>query len=89
MKQIASFALSAMMIASAFQCEDDNSTVCDGCNLVPDAGPCEALVTKYYFDKDLNRCQSFTWGGCDGVVPFQTLEECRACCGHGEGLSRK
>lgn len=52
---------------------------CEACSLEPEAGPCEALFTKYYFDQEENKCKEFTWGGCDGVVPFETLEDCKAC----------
>ena len=45
------------------------------CNL-----PCEALLSipKFYFD-EVQECKEFTWGGCGGVVPFDTLEECQEC----------
>lgn len=26
-------------------------------------------------------CKAFTWGGCQGSVPFETLKECRNTCG--------
>ena len=25
-------------------------------------------------------CQEFTWGGCQGSVPFETMEACMASC---------
>ena len=49
------------------------------CSLVPDAGPCEAAIPRYYFDQTDKTCKQFLWGGCDGVVPFITLEECTKC----------
>lgn len=49
------------------------------CALTPDPGPCEALIPKYYFDAEKGKCREFMWGGCEGVVPFNTLEECEAC----------
>lgn len=60
-----------------FSCVDNDDL--SRCQLEPEAGPCEALVYKYYFDKDEQKCKEFFWGGCDGVVPFDTLEECREC----------
>lgn len=51
----------------------------DICDLVPDSGPCYAAFPKYYFDKEEGKCKEFTWGGCGGVVPFDTLEECEEC----------
>jgi hypothetical protein len=49
------------------------------CQLTPETGPCRAYFIKYYYDRGEKRCKEFVWGGCDGVVPFHTLEECRAC----------
>lgn len=49
------------------------------CELAPDAGPCEALIERYYYDQETGECKMFHWGGCDGVVPFETLEECEIC----------
>ena len=49
------------------------------CELPPDSGPCEAAITKYYFDQETQECKAFLWGGCDGIVPFDTLEECQQC----------
>lgn len=60
-------------------CDNDGNQLPSPCTLVPDAGPCYALITKYYFDRAEQRCKEFTWGGCHGVVPFHTLEECRQC----------
>jgi hypothetical protein len=50
------------------------------CTLTPETGPCKARILKYYFDQDNNNCQSFVWGGCNGTVPFQTLEQCIKSC---------
>jgi hypothetical protein len=61
---------------------------CDGdksdpkCVLEPDPGVCNAAITKYYFDKNEKKCKEFTWGGCGGVVPFNTLSECQKECGN-------
>ena len=50
------------------------------CRLVPDPGPCEAAMPRFYFDVDRGDCHQFLWGGCDGVVPFETLEQCEQAC---------
>ena len=58
----------------------------DPCSLLPDPGPCEAAIPAWYFDQEFQTCTQFTWGGCGGVVPFETLEECEsAACGDGTG----
>ena len=50
------------------------------CSLKPETGPCKALFKKFYFDKISATCKEFVWGGCEGIVPFETLEECRGMC---------
>lgn len=61
----------------------------DPCLLLPDAGPCEAAIPAWFYDQDFQTCTQFTWGGCGGVVPFETLADCEAAaCGDGSiGLS--
>lgn len=58
---------------------NQNSVTPDACMLTPDIGPCFAAITKFYFDTETNTCEEFIWGGCDGVVPFDTMAECEAC----------
>lgn len=53
------------------------------CNLKPDPGNCEAAMTRYYFDKEEGKCKEFLWGGCDGVVPFDSLDICIKTCVQG------
>ncbi len=62
-----------------FSCKKD-CTQTDNCNLEPEPGPCMAYIIRYYYDKDEKKCKEFIWGGCDGVVPFETLEECEKQC---------
>jgi hypothetical protein len=50
------------------------------CRLKPDGGPCKALFERYYFDPRNGECREFFFGGCDGVVPFETREECEQEC---------
>ena len=74
--------LSAFLLVVLVACSDRDETpdtIPDQCQLVPDPGPCKAMIKKYYYDKTENRCKEFTWGGCDGVVPFDTLEDCKQC----------
>ncbi len=54
----------------------------NSCRLVPDAGLCKAYMPKYYFDEATNSCQEFIWGGCGGVVPFETMKNCTQQCGN-------
>jgi len=50
------------------------------CVLEPKAGSCLAKIMKFFYDQSMQRCRPFSWGGCSGVVPFETLEECQSLC---------
>ena len=64
-----------LLIASC----DKECNVEGNCALEPEIGPCEALIPMYYFDQEKGKCKEFQWGGCEGVVPFDSLEECKLC----------
>ncbi len=49
------------------------------CLLKPERGPCKAMFERYYYDPVSKTCKPFFWGGCGGVVPFETEEECKKC----------
>ena len=68
----------ASMTTSSF-CTKQYEECQTKCNQIGKAGPCKAYFKKYYYDKTEKKCKEFIWGGCDGVVPFQTLEECQSC----------
>ena len=82
-----SFLTLCLCIFIAISCcddEDGNDGInsCAECELEPEVGPCNAAIPRFYFDKKENECKQFIWGGCAGVVPFETLEECEECaCG--------
>ena len=63
------------------QCEWFDLTIVDQCELLPDPGPCDAAIQAFYFDSNTFACEEFMWGGCNGIVPFSTLEDCEAACG--------
>lgn len=50
------------------------------CHMKPEAGPCKAAFERYYYNPETKKCESFIWGGCQGKVPFETLEECKSKC---------
>lgn len=67
---------------TTIQCQDGKAVLIYGpCDLEPDPGPCFAAFRRYYFDKEEQQCKEFVWGGCNGTVPFETLEECLVCEG--------
>ena len=69
-----------ILIVLLVGCVQVNNELDDRCSLKPETGPCKALFTKYYYDSADRICKEFTWGGCEGVVPFETLEECQQSC---------
>lgn len=72
--------LISILLIVLMSCEyHDVSPTSGRCLLEPDAGLCEAAIPKYYYDKTEGTCKMFVWGGCGGVVPFNSMEECRAC----------
>ena len=63
----------------------DEDGICDqfeefSCDQYPDPGPCFAAIEIFYFDQETDLCESFIWGGCAGVVPFETLIDCQNQC---------
>ncbi|MFY0607096.1 MAG: BPTI/Kunitz domain-containing protein [Cyclobacteriaceae bacterium] len=67
-----------MLLITQYGCKDDCNKS-SNCELEPDPGLCLAYFPKYYFDKEAGRCKEFIWGGCGGVVPFESLEACKEC----------
>ena len=62
-----------------YSCNKVCNSSLPNCELEPDSGPCEAAFTKYYYDSSEDKCKEFIYGGCQGTVPFNTLEECIEC----------
>ncbi len=74
---ISSLLVSIILCCTA--CNPDCATLPAQCDLIPDSGPCFAAIEKYFFDSDDQMCKAFIWGGCEGTVPFDSLEECQVC----------
>ncbi|XP_044514942.1 tissue factor pathway inhibitor 2, partial [Gracilinanus agilis] len=52
------------------------------CLLPQVSGPCRALIPRYYYDRDVQRCRFFYYGGCQGNANnFASLEGCERACG--------
>lgn len=64
------------------KCQDGKpELIYSPCQLEPDGGPCNAAFPRYYFDRETQECKEFIWGGCNGTVPFETMEACKVCEG--------
>ena len=68
-----------LSIVGFIQCED-KCPKNEKCFLEPESGPCFAYLTRYYYDREAKECRPFVYGGCGGVVPFETLEACNNGC---------
>ena len=46
-----------------------------------DIGPCRALVSRYFFNKQTKNCELFMYGGCDGNENnFENYDLCMKTC---------
>ena len=50
------------------------------CYYIPHIGPCDGAFPRYYYNREENECSEFIWGGCGGLVPFVSLEDCESSC---------
>jgi len=76
---IYSISAGLFLLMAFVQCKKE-CTSSDRCNLVPEVGPCKAIIPRFFYDQSDKKCKKFDWGGCAGVVPFETLEECEKQC---------
>lgn len=67
-------------LLSACQSASSSASLPEACTLKPESGKCRAAHTRYWFDADSGSCRAFIWGGCEGVVPFETLQQCQQTC---------
>ena len=72
--------LSFILLFLLINCDKDDP-LDESCLLIPDPGLCQAAFPRYYYNSETEKCTQFLWGGCGGVVPFETLAECKKACG--------
>ena len=77
----------ALILATLFACnrksgetKSQEPPMHENCSLKPEPGPCRMAITRFYYDPAEKKCKQFTYGGCKGVVPFETLEACMKGC---------
>lgn len=46
-------------------------------DVTPKSGLCKLKLQSWYYDRNLGRCKSFTYGGCRNVGPFESKADCR------------
>lgn len=69
-----------LLLGSLLGACQSTTSLAPACSLKPESGKCRAAHTRYWFDAGSESCKAFIWGGCDGVVPFETLEDCQQTC---------
>ena len=72
--------LDVVAIVETILIGSNEDTLPDECYLEPDPGVCFAAIPMYYFNQISNSCEQFIWGGCEGVVPFQSISACQEAC---------
>ncbi|ORX88747.1 hypothetical protein K493DRAFT_341091 [Basidiobolus meristosporus CBS 931.73] len=45
-----------------------------------ETGPCRAAIPAWQFNMKTGKCEKFTYGGCDGFVPFRSVSDCQKTC---------
>lgn len=50
-----------------------NGTRPPECELDYEVGVCRALIPMFYFNRTTNRCEKFSYGGCDGSWSIHSL----------------
>ncbi|XP_062603926.1 eppin-like isoform X2 [Saccostrea cucullata] len=56
----------------------------DICSLPKVVGPCQEALGRWWYNRGTNRCESFTYGGCQGNKNnFQSIRECNTRCRKG------
>uniref|UniRef100_A0A914HT32 Uncharacterized protein n=1 Tax=Globodera rostochiensis TaxID=31243 RepID=A0A914HT32_GLORO len=61
--------------------ESDKKADEDLCSLPKDRGPCDQYQMRFYFNRELDECKYFFYGGCDGNANnFARVEECEKAC---------
>ncbi len=86
MKQYLAIFIFSFLLFASYACnrksngKAEETKLHDNCLLKHDAGPCRMAIKRYYYDSKEKKCKEFIYGGCKGVVPFETLEECQKGC---------
>ena len=74
------FAILALLLGGCSGPEVQSNDLPVHCLDAPEPGPCGKRVLRYYYDYRYDRCRTFHYGGCQGHVPFETLEDCEKTC---------
>ena len=87
MRYVSLALLATAALLSGCQNTESEAPLPEACYQPPESGMCKAAFQRYYFDAQSGECQAFTWGGCKGSVPFETMESCVTTCNAKTGES--
>ncbi|CAI2737694.1 unnamed protein product [Dicrocoelium dendriticum] len=74
-------AISALFIVFCAVLIHIEAAIPDNCKLPADPGPCRALLPRFRYDPDQQRCVKFIYGGCRGNRNnFNSLSDCQNEC---------
>jgi hypothetical protein len=61
---------------------DEKYNQCEQCKIQPQSGSNRDLRYGYYYDTKEKKCKMILYSSGDGCIPapFNTMEECKACC---------
>lgn len=81
------FATPGYSLSAAPPADRPSESLPERCRMqVPERGACKAIFEVYSFNPETNACEESNYGGCGGVVPFHSQEECKKTCEIGEQL---
>ncbi|XP_078328656.1 U-actitoxin-Avd3l-like isoform X1 [Crassostrea virginica] len=73
-------ALAVVCVGASYGCAP--GSVRNPCRLPPDAGNCQGICPRWYYDARLRSCRSFNYGCCGGNANnFKTRRLCEDVCG--------
>jgi len=81
--------LLAFLLFAALAAPSTAAGLPERCQEKPVNGPCKAMIEKFFFDQQADKCKPYFYDGCGPVVPFDTLEECRQLCEEGRPEPKK
>uniref|UniRef100_A0A0K8R4Y2 Putative salivary kunitz domain protein n=1 Tax=Ixodes ricinus TaxID=34613 RepID=A0A0K8R4Y2_IXORI len=88
---VVSFVIIASIVVGTTGNKEQRRGLNPNCTLLPDDGPCRALIERYYYDSVTGTCHKFLYGGCEGNGNnFDTEPECiKKCKGKKRGKKAK
>ncbi|XP_029048971.1 kunitz-type serine protease inhibitor Bt-KTI-like [Osmia bicornis bicornis] len=74
-------ALFLVALCCALMVNEVSSSVGPQCLMPLERGPCRALMKRYGYNPETNRCEEFFFGGCQGNANnFMNLDMCKESC---------